>query len=60
LYTENIHAAYGNLEKKADRWTLQAGLRYEFTHYHANQLGNSLQKDSAFSRSYHNLFPLHR
>ena len=57
LYTENIHAAYGNLEKKTDRWTLQTGLRYEFTFYHADQLGNSLQKDSAFSRSYHNLFP---
>ncbi len=57
LYTENIHAAYGNLEKKGDRWTFQGGLRYEFTNYHANQLGNSLQKDSAFSRSYHDLFP---
>ena len=57
LYNENIHAVYGNLEKKTDRWTLQSGLRYEFTHYHANQLGNSLQKDSAFSRSYHNVFP---
>ena len=57
LYTENIHAAYGNIEKKVDRWTLQSGLRYEFTHYDANQLGNSAQRDSAFSRTYHNLFP---
>ena len=57
LYTENIHAAYGDLEKKTERWTLQSGLRYEFTHYDANQLGNSIQKDSAFSRSYHNVFP---
>ena len=48
---------YGNIEKKADRWTLQSGLRYEFTHYRANQLGNSLQKDSAFSKNYNSFFP---
>ncbi|MGZ8552869.1 MAG: outer membrane beta-barrel protein [Chitinophagaceae bacterium] len=57
IYTENIHALYSNLEKKADRWTLQAGLRYEYTNYKANQLGNSLQKDSSFSRNYNSLFP---
>lgn len=57
LYTENIHAAYSNLEKKTDRWTLQAGIRYELTRYKANQLGNSQQKDSAFSRNYNSLFP---
>ncbi|MFC0776057.1 outer membrane beta-barrel protein [Terrimonas alba] len=57
LYTENIHAVYSNAEKKTDRWTLQAGLRYELTNYKANQLGNSQQKDSAFSRNYNSLFP---
>ncbi len=57
LYTENIHALYGNLEKKSDRWTLQAGLRYEYTDYKANQLGNSIQKDSLFSKRYNSLFP---
>ncbi|MEP7373355.1 MAG: outer membrane beta-barrel protein [Chitinophagaceae bacterium] len=57
LYTENIQALYSNIEKKADRWTLQAGLRYELTNYKANQLGNSQQKDSAFSRNYNSLFP---
>ncbi len=57
IYTENIHALYSNLEKKTDRWTLQAGLRYEYTDYKANQLGNSLQKDSSFSRNYNSLFP---
>jgi len=57
LYTENIQALYSNIEKKADRWTWQAGLRYELTNYKANQLGNSLQKDSAFSRNYNSLFP---
>lgn len=57
LYTENIHALYSNVEKKAGRWTLQAGLRYEYTDYKANQLGNSLQKDSSFSRKYNSIFP---
>lgn len=57
LYKENIHAAYTSLEKKKDRWTMQAGLRYELTDYRANQLGNSVQKDSAFSRNYGSLFP---
>ena len=57
LYKENIHAAYTNAEKKTGRLTLQAGLRYEFTKYKANQLGNSQQKDSAFSRNYNSLFP---
>ena len=57
LYTESIHALYSNIEKKSDRWTLQAGLRYEFTNYKANQLGNSQQKDSAFSKNYNSLFP---
>jgi iron complex outermembrane receptor protein len=36
---------------------LQGGLRYEYTTYDANQLGNRIRKDSAFSRHYHNLFP---
>jgi iron complex outermembrane recepter protein len=57
LYTENIHALYSNIEKKTNRWTLQAGLRYELTNYKANQSGNSQQKDSAFSRNYNSLFP---
>lgn len=57
LYTENIHALYGNAEKKLDRWIVQAGLRYELTNYKASQLGNSQQKDSSFSRNYNSLFP---
>ena len=57
LYTENIHALYSNLEKKLERWTLQTGLRYELTDYKANQLGNSVQKDSVFSRNYNSFFP---
>lgn len=57
LYTENIHAVYGNLERKAGPWEMQAGLRYEYTGYTANQLGNALRKDSSFSKNYNNLFP---
>jgi hypothetical protein len=57
LYTENIHAVYTNVEKKLKRLTLQAGLRYELTDYKANQLGNSAQKDSVFTRNYNSFFP---
>jgi iron complex outermembrane recepter protein len=57
LYNETIHALYSDFEQKHGQFTLQAGLRYEFTGYHANQLGNALQKDSAFSRNYAGLFP---
>lgn len=57
LYTEHIHAAYTNLNAKAGRWNLQAGLRYELTTYKANQLGNAVTKDSSFNRNYGSLFP---
>jgi outer membrane receptor protein involved in Fe transport len=57
LYTENIHAVYTNAETKAGKWNFQAGLRYEYTAYHAKQLGNSVVKDSSFSRNYSGLFP---
>lgn len=57
IYSEKIHAAYGMFEQKFKKLTLQAGLRYEFTHYDANQLGNIVVKDSSFSRNYDGLFP---
>ena len=57
LYTENIHALYGNVEKQFNNVTLQTGLRYEYTAYDGNQLGNAARKDSAFSRRYNSLFP---
>ena len=57
LYTETIHALYGNAETKLQKWSLQGGLRYESTHYDAAQLGNAVVKDSSFSRSYNSLFP---
>lgn len=57
LYTENIHALYASTETKIKKWSFQGGLRYEMTNYDANQLGNSVVKDSSFSRSYNSLFP---
>jgi iron complex outermembrane receptor protein len=57
LYRENINAAYTSIEKKYGKLTLQGGLRYEHTSYKANQLGNAVQKDSAFSRNYGEFFP---
>lgn len=57
LYTENIHALYTNMNAKAGKWNLQAGLRYEFTTYKATQLGNAIAKDSSFDREYGSLFP---
>ena len=57
IYKENIYAAYTSIEKKAGRFSMQAGLRYESTHYDANQLGNVVVKDSSFSRNYGGLFP---
>lgn len=57
LYTENIHALYTNAETKKGKWSIQAGLRYEYTAYNAKQLGNAVVKDSSFNRQYNSLFP---
>lgn len=57
LYDESIHAAYASIEQKLKRVTMQAGLRYEYTHYDAHQLGNIQVKDSSFSRNYDGFFP---
>jgi iron complex outermembrane receptor protein len=57
IYQETIHALYTNLSKQSGKLTMQAGLRYENTSYDANQLGNAVKKDSAFSRQYDGLFP---
>ncbi|WP_293313749.1 outer membrane beta-barrel protein [Pedobacter sp. UBA5917] len=57
LYQEDINALYSSFESKFGKFNAQAGLRYENTHYNAHQLGNSIRRDSAFSRNYSNLFP---
>ncbi|HEX2532827.1 MAG TPA: outer membrane beta-barrel protein, partial [Chitinophagaceae bacterium] len=56
-YRETIHAVYGSAQGSWKKWTGSAGLRFEHTNYKAHQLGNSLRKDSAFSRSYSSPFP---
>ena len=57
IYEETIHAAYASIEKKAEKVTVQGGLRYEYTTYNAHQLGNPARKDSSFSRKYDGIFP---
>jgi iron complex outermembrane receptor protein len=57
IYKENINAVYSSFEKKYGKLSVQAGIRYEHTGYKAHQLGNAIQKDSAFSRNYGQFFP---
>ncbi|MGV3529612.1 MAG: outer membrane beta-barrel protein [Flavisolibacter sp.] len=57
LYNENIQALYASAETSIKKWKWQAGLRYEATQYDGQQLGNAVQKDSSFSRSYSSIFP---
>ncbi len=57
IYKENITAFYSSIEKKMERFSFQAGMRYENTGYKADQLGNVQQKDSSFSRHYDGVFP---
>lgn len=57
LYDEKIHSAYSSIDVEKGKWHWQAGLRYEFTTYKANQLGNTVVKDSSFTKNYGSLFP---
>ena len=57
LYDEKIHSAYSSVDMEKAKWHWQGGLRYEFTTYKANQLGNAVVKDSSFKRKYGSLFP---
>lgn len=56
-YRENINAAYINLNKKAGKWMLQAGLRLENINYKGLQSALSQEADSTFNRNYLELFP---
>jgi len=56
-YTENINAAYLNLNKKFGKWMVQAGVRLENTNYKGLQSSLSQKSDSSFSRNYASLFP---
>lgn len=57
LYDEWIHAAYVNFTKRLGHFDLQLGLRVENTQLKGNQLGNELQPEQKFSRSYTQPFP---
>lgn len=57
LYDENIHSLYSSVDQQRGKWHWQAGLRYELTSYKANQLGNTVVKDSSFKNDYASLFP---
>jgi len=54
IYTENINALYGNLNKEFNTiWSLQLGLRMEYT----RSEGNSLTLNDDAKHRYVNLFP---
>jgi hypothetical protein len=57
LYNEGINAVYVNGNKDWKSFSLQLGLRLENTTSDGHQLGNIAKPDSAFSRSYTDLFP---
>ena len=56
-YSENINAAYLNLNKKFGKWMVQAGVRLVNTNYKGLQSSLSQKSDSSFSRNYTSLFP---
>jgi iron complex outermembrane receptor protein len=56
-YSENINAAYLNLNKKMGKWMVQAGVRLENTNYKVLQSFLLQKPDSSFSRNYTSLFP---
>jgi iron complex outermembrane recepter protein len=57
LYDERIHSAYASIDVENGKLHWRTGLRYELTDYKANQLGNTVVKDSAFRKKYGSLFP---
>jgi outer membrane receptor protein involved in Fe transport len=57
IYKENINAAYASVNRKFNKWGVQAGLRVENTIARGDQLGNDLQKDTSFRKNYTQLFP---
>lgn len=56
-YKENIHAVYTNYSKDFSKFSVQAGLRMEYSDIKGYQKGNPMVRDSAFSKKYTSLFP---
>jgi len=53
IYKENINAAYLNLQKKINKWSIQLGLRAEQTIAD----GNQIVKSNSFHKNYLQFFP---
>jgi iron complex outermembrane recepter protein len=53
IYEENVNAAYINVNRQINKWTLQGGLRVE----NMNANGNQLTLKQTFKRDTTNLFP---
>ncbi len=56
-YKENINAAYVNYNFNRKKFSFQTGLRFENTNIQGQQIGNLVNKDSSFKRTYNSLFP---
>ncbi len=56
-YKENNRAAYVNYSQDWNKFSLQAGLRFESIIMKGFQYGNPTQTDSSFTRQYNSLFP---
>ena len=57
IYKERIAAAYTTFGKEWRRLSAQIGARIENTRSEGHQVGNTVIKDSSFSRTYTDLFP---
>ena len=57
LYKETNHALYFTGKIKNGKWSVDGGVRYEFTKYDGHQLGNAVIKDTFFTKKYSSLFP---
>lgn len=53
IYKENVNAAYVNMNKNWEKWSIQAGLRAE----HTQSNGNSITQNNTVKRNYISLFP---
>lgn len=57
IYSEQINAAYVNMNKDFKKLSVQTGLRFENTVSDGHQTGNIMKPDSSFKRNYTSLFP---
>ncbi|HEY4151198.1 MAG TPA: outer membrane beta-barrel protein [Chitinophagaceae bacterium] len=57
LFEETIHAGYIDLSREGRRLQVKAGLRVENTLSVGHQVGDAVNPDTSFRRSYTNFFP---